>query len=148
MKRRTVIKTSIFPSSKDTVFRLLRELNTLQYVAAPLATFSPLSGAEDMVWEKNSDFSFHLKLFGVLSAGIHTIHVAEFDEVSYEIYTNESNRYVPVWNHRITLKELKPQETQYTDEVEIYAGWKTPFIYFWAKGFYTHRQRKWIKLLQ
>ena len=33
-----------------------------------------------------------------------------------------------------------------TDEVEIQAGWKTVFIWLWARAFYTHRQRKWIKL--
>lgn len=37
--------------------------------------------------------------------------------------------------------------TEYTDEVEIYAGWKTPIVYLWAKMFYGHRQKKWIKLL-
>ena len=37
---------------------------------------------------------------------------------------------------------------QYTDRVEIQAGWKTLFIWLWANMFYTHRQRKWIRLLQ
>ena len=40
------------------------------------------------------------------------------------------------------------EKTEYTDGVDIKAGWKTPFIWIWAKAFYAHRQRKWIKLLK
>ena len=29
----------------------------------------------------------------------------------------------------------------------IDAGWKTIFVWMWANCFYTHRQKKWIKLL-
>jgi hypothetical protein len=148
MKRRTVTKTSVFPASKEVVFSRLKELKTLQYVAAPLATFSPINGVENMVWQKNEDFVFRFKLFGFLPFGIHTIHVVELDETSYEIYTNETNIQVPIWNHRIILKVTEAGETEYTDAVEIYAGWKTPFIYLWAKGFYAHRQRKWVRLLK
>lgn len=148
MKKRTVVKTSVFPASKELIFGRLKEFRTLQYVAAPLATFSPLNGIEDMVWQKNSDFQFRLKLFGFLPLGVHTIHVIEFDEASCGIYTKERNTHVPVWNHRIILKETEAGKTQYTDEVELYAGWKTPVVYLWAKIFYAHRQKRWMKLFK
>ena len=45
------------------------------------------------------------------------------------------------------LKPIDHDHTGYTDEVEIHAGWKTPFVCLWAKLFYAHRQRKWIRLL-
>lgn len=54
---------------------------------------------------------------------------------------------MPTWNHRITLDEIDAAHTGCTDEVEIDAGWKTPFVYLWAKAFYAHRQKKWLKLL-
>ena len=38
--------------------------------------------------------------------------------------------------------------TRYTDQVEIRAGWKTPFVWLWANAFYAHRQKKWIRLLK
>ena len=62
------------------------------------------------------------------------------------IVSRESNRFVPVWNHTICLKN-KGRETEYTDKVDIDAGWKTVFVYLWAEAFYTHRQKRWIKLL-
>jgi hypothetical protein len=38
--------------------------------------------------------------------------------------------------------------TEYTDRVEIRAGWKTAFIWAWANAFYAHRQRRWVRLLR
>ena len=64
------------------------------------------------------------------------------------IYTHEGNEHVPVWNHRIVLNGLPDNRCIYTDIVEIDAGWKTLFVFLWAKCFYTHRQKRWIKLLK
>ena len=66
----------------------------------------------------------------------------------YLMLSGEGNEHVPVWNHDITLVSLDDDHTQYTDRVEIHAGWKTLFIWLWANMFYAHRQRKWIRLLQ
>jgi hypothetical protein len=63
------------------------------------------------------------------------------------IQSRERNEYVPVWDHKITLRD-KGEETEYTDEVKIQAGWKTAFIWLWAEAFYAHRQRKWVKMLK
>jgi len=48
----------------------------------------------------------------------------------------------------LQLIEKDETHTQYTDRVEIHAGWKTVFIWLWANAFYAHRQRKWIRLLK
>ena len=63
------------------------------------------------------------------------------------ISSREGNEHVPVWNHDISLVRLDENHTRYTDRVEIHAGWKTVFVWLWAKMFYAHRQRKWIRLL-
>jgi len=148
MKSRTVMKTSIFPSPKEVVFKRIKELSTLQYVAAPFASFAPLNVGMSSVWRENEDFAFRFKLFCVLPFGVHRIRVVELDEALHTIYTEETNAHVPTWNHRITLKATEAGETQYTDEVEIDAGWKTPLVCLWAKCFYAHRQKKWLKLLR
>ena len=44
-----VIKTSIFPASKDEVFNKLQKLKLLQYIAWPYATFTPV-GEKISVW--------------------------------------------------------------------------------------------------
>ena len=141
----TVKKTSVFSAKQSNVFELLQRFDTLAYIAKPYATFKNIDGQTELVWEVGKSFSFDFKMFGFISLGVHIINVQEFNIDN--IYTNEGNPFCPIWNHRIILKEIAERKTEYTDEVEIEAGWKTPFIYLWAKAFYSHRQKKWIKLL-
>ncbi|WP_029409393.1 hypothetical protein [Treponema pedis] len=140
-----VKKTSVFPAEQSNVFALLQRFDTLAYIAEPYATFKNIDEQTEPVWEVGRSFSFDFKMFGFIALGVHIINVKEFNIDN--IYTNEGNPFCPVWNHRIILKETADGKTEYTDEVEICAGWKTPFVYLWAKAFYSHRQRKWIKLL-
>ncbi len=145
-KRRIIKLTSIFPAPKHLVFELLQEFKTLSKIAYPYITFTPMNDSEDLLWKEGNTFIFKTKLFGFIPFGTHTIHVVEFNK-DKRIYTNESNTYVPIWNHEIILKNVNNTQTKYTDIVEIYAGWKTYFVYIWAKLFYVHRQKKWIKLI-
>ena len=137
-----VKKTSFFPATRSKVFALLQRFDTLVYIAKPYAEFKSIDGQTELVWEVGRSFSFHFKIFGFITLGIHTINVKEFSLDN--IYTNEGNPFCPIWNHRIILKETADGKTEYTDEVEIEAGWKTPFVYLWAKAFYSHRQKRWI----
>ena len=140
-----VRKTSHFAASREEVFEKLQRLETLQYIASPYASFVPVDENMEMVWQVGNTSSYRFKLFGVIPFGTHTIRIEHFDIDG--IQSREHNEHVPVWDHKITLRDLGGQ-TDYTDEVEIQAGWKTPFIWIWAKAFYDHRQRKWIKLLK
>ncbi len=128
MKTHKVITKTSGSAPQEKVWQLLQKLSTLQTVAAPLATFTPTDDVNDVIWLEGKTFSFRLRLFGIMPFGIHTIRVIEFDHAAYRIYTNETNSHVPVWNHRITLNPLSYDQTEYTDEVEIYAGWKTSFV--------------------
>ena len=78
--------------------------------------------------------------------GTHTIRIVRFDPDG--VSSREENGYVPVWNHDILLVPIDEDHTEYTDRVEIKAGLKTIFIWLWAKAFYSHRHRKWIRLLK
>jgi len=140
-----VQKTSVFPASKDDIFRKLQQLETLKYIAKPFATFEPI-GEVSNVWTIGNTSSYRFKLFGFIPFGTHTIHIVRFDPDG--ISSKEGNAHVPVWNHEISLVEVDPCHTRYTDRVEIKAGWKTFFVWLWAKAFYAHRQSRWIKLLE
>lgn len=140
-----VCKTSLFPARREEVFKKLQRLETLQYIASPYATFTPVNGVGPFIWQVGNHSSYRFKLFGVIPFGTHSIHIERFDMDG--IQSRERNERVPVWDHKITLRD-KGKQTEYTDEVEIKAGWKTPFIWIWANAFYAHRQRKWIRLLK
>ncbi len=140
-----VERTSVFPAAKQEVFSRLRKLETLQYIAKPYAAFEPVE--EDVsVWTVGSRSSFRFRLFGFIPYGTHTIHIVRFDPDG--ISSREGNEHVPVWNHDITLVPIDESHTEYTDRVEIKAGWKTVFVWLWANAFYRHRQQKWIRLLK
>lgn len=140
-----VQKTSVFPASRETVFQKLQQLETLQYIAKPFASFEPVS-EEMKVWTVDSTSSYRFKLFGCIPYGTHKIHIVRFDPDG--VSSRESNEHVPVWNHDISLIEIDQEHTRYTDRVEIQAGWKTVFVWLWANAFYSHRQRRWIGLLK
>ncbi len=140
-----VWKSSVFPASRDVVFEKLQKLETLQYIAKPYATFEPV-GLTEPVWTVGSMSAYRFRLFGVIPFGTHKIHIVRFEPEG--VSSREGNERVPMWNHDITMIPLDDNHTKYTDRVEIQAGWKTFFIWLWANAFYTHRQRKWISLLE
>ena len=140
-----VRKSSVFPASRDVVFEKLQKPETLQYIAEPYAAFEPVGTAEP-VWTVGGASAYKFRLFGVIPFGTHTIRIVRFDPEG--VSSREGNEHVPVWNHDITMIRLDDHHTEYTDRVEIRAGWKTPFIWLWAQAFYAHRQRKWKKLLK
>ena len=139
-----VQKTSLFPASRETVFCKLQQLETLQMIAKPYASFEP-TGEAVSTWVVGSTSAYRFRLFGLIPYGTHTIHILRFDPDG--VSSREGNAHVPVWNHEISLVEKDESHTLYTDRVEIRAGWKTVFIWLWANAFYAHRQRKWVRLL-
>jgi hypothetical protein len=146
MQSRVIHITSIFPAPVPVIWEKVKRLETLQYIAAPYAYFEPVGNME-MIWQEGAVFKFRFRLFGIIPLGVHTISVLEFNRDSLSIYTHEENKFVPTWNHRIILKELDSNYTQYSDQVEIYAGCKTVFVCWWSYIFYKHRQKKWLELL-
>ncbi len=140
-----VQKTSVFPASRDVVFQKLQRPETLQTIAKPYAAFEPVDNAAT-IWTVGSKSSWRLRLFGFIPFGTHTIRIVRF--APGRISSQEGNEHVPVWNHDILLVPIDENHTEYTDRVEIQAGWKTVFVWLWAKAFYAHRQRKWIRLLR
>ncbi len=140
-----VQKTTVFPGSRELVFQKLQQLETLRCIASPYAAFEPV-GAVDPVWKAGNTSSYRFRLFGLIPFGTHTIHIVRFDRDG--VSSRECNEHVPVWNHDIFLVPLDDSHTEYTDRVEIRAGWKTALIWLWANAFYRHRQRKWIRLLK
>lgn len=146
MKNKTIRISSIFPASTDEIWGKLQQVETLKYIAAPYAKFESQNKGE-LIWKEGDTLQYDLKLFGVFSLGMHTIHVVQFDKKSLVVFTNESNKFVPTWSHRIIVERETDTSSKYTDEIEINAGWETVFVLLWGILFYKHRQKKWKKLL-
>lgn len=139
--------TSVFESSVDTIWDKLQQFETLQYIASPLLTFKTIDSSA-FKWNEGLVIKLKIKLFGFIPIGIHTINILQINRERLMIYTNEGNKLVPIWNHKIILEEVGINKTKYSDEVEIYARWKTNLVCLLSSYFYKHRQKKWVKLLK
>ena len=97
MKTKVVYVKNTFPSDIDSVFKLLTDVKTLQYIASPYASFKIIGEDKELVWSEGRTFSFLFKMFCFIPYGTHTIKVINFNKD--EIYTNESNTHVPKWKN-------------------------------------------------
>jgi hypothetical protein len=144
---KTIRISAIFPAGADAIWPLLSSVETLRYIAAPFAAFKQIDGKKTDNWREGMTVGFRLRIFGVLPLGIHKIRIEMFDRRSFTVQSVEGNKMVPLWNHKITLEPKSADNALYTDEVEIGAGLLTPFVCLWARAFYRHRQKRWVRLL-
>lgn len=101
------------------------------------------------VWQEKDTSSAKMRLFGFIPyGGKHYVFVERIDEVKKEIQTREWDKSVKVWNHFVQLRSTSPQSTAYTDEIIIYAKWRTGIVAQFAKSFYKYRQKRWRKLAE
>ena len=97
-----VQRTSVFPAGQDAVFQKLKQLGTLQTIAAPYASFEPL-GDGVCTWEVGSTSTYRFRLFGCIPFGTHTIHIVRFDPDG--IRSREGNEHILHPEKDIFIKE-------------------------------------------
>lgn len=123
--------------------------SSLQFVASPMLAFVPVEpGALDGEWEVGRDYPLKLYFLKFIPLGLHTIQLVKVDRDRNVISSREKGLLAPVWNHNIVFHESEPGTVSYTDEIQIRAGWLTPFVWLFAHLFYRHRQRRWKVLLK
>jgi hypothetical protein len=131
------------------LWQLISRPQSLQFVASPVLGFTPLEpGALDGEWQVGREYRLQLYLFKLIPLGRHSIELVKLDQEHNSISSRERGRLARVWNHDIFFRETTPGRLNYTDQIEIRAGWLTPFIWVFAQLFYRHRQRRWKVLLQ
>lgn len=138
-----------FACTQSELWQKLSQPESLQFVASPLLTFTPLEPAVlDREWEVGRDYPLQLYFLRFIPLGRHKIKLVRIDREQNRISSRERGLLAPVWNHEISFREIEPGWVSYTDEIEIRAGWLTPFVWLFAQVFYRHRQRRWKVLLQ
>ena len=141
--------TTNLACTRSELWEKISRPQSLQFVASPLLKFKPIEpGALDGEWEVGRDYQLKLYLLGLIPLGHHTIRLTRVDRDHNTIASRESGLLARVWNHTISFQEFTPGLIDYTDEIEIQAGWLTPLIWAFAHLFYRHRQRRWKLLLK
>lgn len=135
--------------TENELWQKISKPKSLQFVASPILAFAPVEpGVLDSEWEVGRDYPLRLYFLQFIPIGRHTIRLVKVDRDQNIIISHENGLLAPVWNHSISFQETKPGLVSYTDEIEIRAGWLTPFVWLFAHVFYRHRQRRWKVLLR
>jgi hypothetical protein len=124
------------------VWEATKRSATLLYVARGMLGFAEAHRFPEE-WREGDVVRTRLLFFDIVPGGVHELRIVRVDERNREIYSNERDALVPLWNHRIKVEEISPSLCRYTDEIELRAGLLTPLIWLYAHLFYCYRQRRW-----
>jgi hypothetical protein len=84
----------------------------------------------------------------------HTIIISFPDDdeggraMEHRIRDNGHGSLAAKWDHLITISQGTDGNVVYTDDVEVSAGWLTPFVWLYAHVFYRYRQYRWRRLVR
>ena len=132
--------------SAEKMLAELQNTSSLSFVASPLLKFKSLNNEQTNTnWKNGQSYSYSLFLFGLIPLGKHKIHISMIDNQNMRLLSNESGTFVKGWIHQVLIQQVSPNQTKYTDEVEIKAGILTLFIWLFGLIFYSHRHRRWKK---
>jgi len=120
----------------------------LLYVARPMVFFSPVDAAGfPASWAPGTHW-VKLTLFGFVPFGRQAIVISlPAVDRGFAVRDAGYSRLIRVWDHLITM-EPDSRGVRYRDQVDIHAGLLTPLIWVFARFFYQHRQRRWLKLVR
>jgi len=144
---RKLTVSSIIPLGIDIVWHKVKTSAVLVFVARGMVSFQPSGGKFPDVWQEGTTVTTRMRLYGIIPmGGLHSLRFEKVDNENNMLQTRESDASAKVWDHRISLKANGPASTFYQDEIIIYGGALTGLITFWAKLFYTHRQKRWQRI--
>jgi hypothetical protein len=136
------------PAPAQRVWEEIGKTRLLQYVCAPMQYFRPIDPPTFPEHWHEGQFKVALRAFGFLPVGTQwvVISFSEGANSSRQIRDNGHGNIAKRWDHLITIAPRDDGNTDYRDEIDIEAGFLTPFIWAYAWLFYHHRQRRWRKL--
>ena len=144
--RMRVDVSTFLPCDLDQAIAQVRKPKILQFIAAPLVRFTPVSAARFPDSWPEGTFWVRLHLFGLIPLGKQAIVISmPPTKTGFALRDDGHSRLIKTWDHLITI-EPHANGSLYRDRVEVKAGVLTPFVWLFAQVFYRHRQRRWRKL--
>jgi len=139
--------STILECNIDEAVTRVKTPQLLEFVAAPLVRFVPVSPpAFPKVWSAG-EYSVALRLFGVVPLGKQSIVISlPPTKTGFAVHDAGHSALINTWDHLITITP-HGSACHYRDRVEVRAGLLTPFVWLFAQLFYWHRQRRWRALV-
>lgn len=138
--------STILDAPVDQAWAAARTPALFRHVSAPMIGFRPKDPATlPAIWHEGR-FLVTMLLGGVLPIGDQwiVIEFAEADESAgrYVLRDNGHSASIRRWDHRLTLQARPDGRTDYSDVLDLEAGWTTPVVWLFAQAFYRHRQKR------
>lgn len=131
----------------ETVWAEVQTAGLLQHITWPLVRFEPVSSTSFDRFRPGGRYQLKLRLFGIIPFGtqwiVTSLHEADDTEWPKRLRDNGRSALISKWDHWITVTPDPNGGTHYSDDVDVSAGFLTPFIWAFAQIFYWHRQRRW-----
>ncbi len=143
------VRCTVLDCPPADAIRHARSPRLLAYVAAPWLRFEPVDPpALPDEWAPG-EYRVRRKLFGAIPVGMHSIRIRAVEQRGERLLVHDlgSSKRISIWDHSIEISPTGDGRTRYCDRVSIEAGWRTPFVGWFAKRFFAHRQRRWRRLL-
>ncbi len=130
------------PARPEKVFSEVKKPSLLLRIIEPIATVLPVNGKFPDSWEQGVTYVCKIRIFKWIPIGKRQLTIERVDDNKLEIQSREFDPLVRKWDHLIRV-EASENETLYSDELDIEAGFLTPFVCLYAWIFYRHRHRRW-----
>lgn len=134
--------------SLETAIAQVKKPQLLFYVAKPIVQFRPIDPSTLPENWTEGTYWVALKVLDIIPFGRQAIRIS-FPSVKtgFAIRDNGYSAVIRTWDHTITIVEAQ-EGCRYEDRIEVAAGLLTPFVWLFARMFYTHRQRRWRRLVR
>ncbi len=146
---RTVELSTYLNAPAAQVWNELNKPRLLMFVAHPVLRFKPVDPVTLPDLWADGDYVFSLSWYGIVPLGQQTVSISRpaTQGTSKRLRDNGYGAMAKRWDHLICVTP-QGDGTRYTDRIEIDAGIATPIVAAFAKRFYSHRQRRWHKLVE
>jgi hypothetical protein len=143
-----VTLTTRLAARPEKVWDEVQTSRLLEHVAAPLVRFRAVQPAQLPTTWADGSYEVQMLLFGWLPAGRQVIRISRFVSDTTRVLRDDgSGQLATVWDHTIRVEPSSGGGTEYTDIVEVRAGFLTLIVWAFAQVFYRHRQRRWRALV-
>ncbi len=89
--------------------------------------------------EVGQQFTVRLKRWGWFPMGNWTMKVVERDDENFILRSEEWGGPVRLYQHRLSVKPTGPESCEYTDHLDVEAGWLTPLVFPMLHKMYVQR---------
>ena len=128
--------THVYNVSAETLWQDLLDPNALAESMQGAITYV---GLPREPVQQGDEFTVQLKRWGWFPIGRWTMKVVERDDQNFVLRSEEHGGLVKLYKHRLSILPTGPQSCEYTDHLDVDAGWLTSLVFPTFENMYQRR---------